>query len=347
MIKLIVWHDGGCLPCGRETVLLQPFGLAARWSGLRAQLERLYPLFLRFRPQLPAGSRRGARNVKPRSDPVGPGQRSVWDFPRPAIAERCFAPIMVEHAGHIIADTRSSIHTLETSHPPSYYIPPDSIAPGVLRGARGAAFCEWKGAALYWDVVVGDLVLPRVGWSYPTPHRHLRCYATTSPSTLLRSIARLTAKRWSRSPALSTGAGSPPTSPGRSRASPEALAGERRFHRATPARSSQRARIALRPIRTTRRRGRRGHARRGCQATGSGRAVTSERPAPYPRQYRPARRSSVAFARGGNEAWPDDLDGCRQFPSARADTGHGGAARQCPPYAAAAADDTPLRWTRV
>ena len=134
--------------------------------------------------------------MKPRSDPVGPGQRSVWDFPRPAIAERCFAPIMVEHAGYIIADTRSSIHTLETSHPPSYYIPPDSIAPGVLRGARGAAFCEWKGAALYWDVVVGDLVLPRVGWSYPTPHRHLRCYATTSPSTLLRSTARLTAKRW-------------------------------------------------------------------------------------------------------------------------------------------------------
>lgn len=105
MIKLIVWHDGGCLPCGRETALLQPFGLAARWSWLRAQLERLYPLFLRFRPQLPAGSRRGARNVKPRSDPVGPGRRSVWDFPRPAIAERCFAPIMVEHAGHIIADT--------------------------------------------------------------------------------------------------------------------------------------------------------------------------------------------------------------------------------------------------
>jgi uncharacterized protein (DUF427 family) len=107
--------------------------------------------------------------VRPRSDPVGPGQQSVWDFPRPAIAERCIAHVMIEHAGHIIADTRSSIRTLETSHPPSYYIPPEAIEPGVLRRAGGGSFCEWKGAALYWDVVIGDLVLPRVGWSYPDP----------------------------------------------------------------------------------------------------------------------------------------------------------------------------------
>lgn len=112
-------------------------------------------------------SRSAEREAKVR--PGRPGAAERVGFPRPAIAERCIAPIMVEHAGHIIADTRSSIRTPETSHPPSYYIPPDAIAPGVLRGAGGAAFCEWKGAALYWDVVVGDLVLPRVGWSYPDP----------------------------------------------------------------------------------------------------------------------------------------------------------------------------------
>ena len=107
--------------------------------------------------------------MRPTPDPPAPGQRSVWTFPRPAIAEPCPAHVMIEHRGIVIADTRASVRTLETSHPPSYYIPPGDIAPGVLRRAAGSSFCEWKGSALYWDVVIGDLVLPRVGWSYPDP----------------------------------------------------------------------------------------------------------------------------------------------------------------------------------
>lgn len=78
---------------------------------------------------------------------------------------------MIEHAATIVADTRASIRTLETSHPPSYYIPRADIAPGILRDADGSSFCEWKGTAIYWDVVIGDIVLERVGWSYPTPTR--------------------------------------------------------------------------------------------------------------------------------------------------------------------------------
>jgi uncharacterized protein (DUF427 family) len=107
--------------------------------------------------------------VTPRPDPTSPGQESVWAYPRPAIAEPSGAHIVIEHAGVVIADTRASIRTLETSHPPSYYIPPGDLAPGVLRRANGGSFCEWKGAAAYWDVVIGDIVLPRVGWSYPGP----------------------------------------------------------------------------------------------------------------------------------------------------------------------------------
>lgn len=107
--------------------------------------------------------------MRPRPDPVGPGQVSVWSFPRPAIVEACPARIVIEHRGEAIADTTASVRTLETSHPPSYYIPPGDIAPGVLRRAAGSSFCEWKGHAVYWDVVIGDLVLPKVGWSYPDP----------------------------------------------------------------------------------------------------------------------------------------------------------------------------------
>lgn len=107
--------------------------------------------------------------MPPRPDPVQPGQRSVWDFPRPAVAEPCDAHIRIQHRGMIIAETRNAICTYETSHPPSYYIPPQDVAPGLLRRASGSSFCEWKGAASYWDVVIGDEVLQRVGWSYASP----------------------------------------------------------------------------------------------------------------------------------------------------------------------------------
>jgi len=100
-----------------------------------------------------------------------PGQESVWSYPRPAIAEPSPARVTIEHCGVVIADTCASVRTLETSHPPSYYIPRDNIAPDILRRAAGSSFCEWKGSAAYWDVVIGDIVLSRVGWSYadPTP----------------------------------------------------------------------------------------------------------------------------------------------------------------------------------
>jgi uncharacterized protein (DUF427 family) len=107
--------------------------------------------------------------MRPRPDPVGPGQESVWSYPRPPIAELTQAHIVIAHRGVVVADSHSSIRTLETSHPPSYYIPPAAISPGLLRRATGASFCEWKGAATYWDVLIGDLVLPRVAWSYANP----------------------------------------------------------------------------------------------------------------------------------------------------------------------------------
>jgi uncharacterized protein (DUF427 family) len=107
--------------------------------------------------------------IHPRPDPVEPGQESVWDYPRPAIALATDAHIVIEHGGQVIADTRNTVRVLETSHPPNYYIPPHDIAEGVLRRAGGSSFCEWKGAAKYWDVVVEDEVLEQVGWSYPNP----------------------------------------------------------------------------------------------------------------------------------------------------------------------------------
>ncbi len=107
----------------------------------------------------------------PSPDPIQPGQESVWSFPRPAICEPTDSRIVIEHRTLNIANTSASIRTLETSHPPSYYIPPTDIRPGVLRRGSGSSFCEWKGQAVYWDVVLDGEVLPAVGWSYPNPSR--------------------------------------------------------------------------------------------------------------------------------------------------------------------------------
>lgn len=93
----------------------------------------------------------------------------MWSFPRPAIAQPTDAHIVIEHRGRVIADSRAAIRTLETSHPPSYYFPRDDITPGILRRGEGSSFCEWKGAATYWDLVLGEDVLPSVGWSYAQP----------------------------------------------------------------------------------------------------------------------------------------------------------------------------------
>ncbi len=76
---------------------------------------------------------------------------------------------MVELGGREIARTTRSWRMLETSHPPTYYVPLDCFADGVLRPVAGSTMCEWKGAASYFDLVSGDVVAHRAGWTYPTP----------------------------------------------------------------------------------------------------------------------------------------------------------------------------------
>jgi uncharacterized protein (DUF427 family) len=106
---------------------------------------------------------------RPERDPVGPGQESVWDFPRPSIAEPVSAHIVVMLGGRTIAETRCAVRTIETSHPPTYYLPRDDIDPGALRAASGSSFCEWKGSAQYHDVVAGTVIRRGAAWSYPHP----------------------------------------------------------------------------------------------------------------------------------------------------------------------------------
>ena len=121
-------------------------------------------------------------------DPVrvepGPGQESVWDYPRPPALERTDSHLVVEHAGVVVADTRRGWRVLETSQPPAYYFPPEDVRLDLLEPSLHATFCEWKGQASYRSIRVGDVVATDAVWLYehPTPQfepitDHLAFYA--------------------------------------------------------------------------------------------------------------------------------------------------------------------------
>lgn len=110
----------------------------------------------------------------------------VASYPRPPALLPCGRHIRVEVFGRVFCETSRSLRVLETFHPPSYYLPPDSVDTSLLQPAAGRSFCEWKGVARYFDLVPPDLVAPvdhydpgggcpvatrqrRAVWSYPEP----------------------------------------------------------------------------------------------------------------------------------------------------------------------------------
>lgn len=99
----------------------------------------------------------------------GPGQESVWDYPRPPRVEPTDRRIRVVHGGRVIADTTSAYRVLETSHPPNYYVPPSDVDADVIRRVGGGTACEWKGRATYYDVVLEEETIERAVWSYDQP----------------------------------------------------------------------------------------------------------------------------------------------------------------------------------
>jgi uncharacterized protein (DUF427 family) len=99
----------------------------------------------------------------------GPGQESVWDYPRPPALERTASTVEIVLDGRTVAHTERPLRVLETSHPPTYYVPAADFVEGALRPASGRSLCEWKGEAAYLDVVSGSVVAPRAAWHYARP----------------------------------------------------------------------------------------------------------------------------------------------------------------------------------
>lgn len=67
---------------------------------------------------------------------------NVWDYPRPPRIEPSDELVRVVLGGEVIAETRASLRVLETSHPPTYYLPRAAFREGALESAPGASVCE-------------------------------------------------------------------------------------------------------------------------------------------------------------------------------------------------------------
>ena len=98
----------------------------------------------------------------------------VCDYPRPPALVECAAHVRVEALGQLFADSHRSLRVLETFHPPTVYLPPEAVRQELLQPSAGASFCEWKGVARYFDVVVdpgasAERRLRRAVWTYPEP----------------------------------------------------------------------------------------------------------------------------------------------------------------------------------
>jgi uncharacterized protein (DUF427 family) len=118
---------------------------------------------------------------RPKPDPIGPGEESVWEYPRPPRLEAEGRQIILVFNGVTVVDTKRALRVLETSHPPTYYLPPDDFAPGSLVAAPGASYCEWKGIARY----------PSPTPSYAALADHVAVYCSTMDSCTVGGEAAL------------------------------------------------------------------------------------------------------------------------------------------------------------
>lgn len=117
----------------------------------------------------------------------GPGQESVWDYPRPPRLEPTPKRLRVIFNGQTVAESVRGLRVLETSQPPAYYFPPGDVRQDLLMRSGYRTLCEWKGVAVYFTLQVQSKVSQNAAWSYPNPSAGfelLRDYVAFYPSRM-------------------------------------------------------------------------------------------------------------------------------------------------------------------
>jgi uncharacterized protein (DUF427 family) len=102
----------------------------------------------------------------------GPGQESVWDYPRPPALRSDARRVRVLSGERLIANSTSALRVLETASPPTFYLPPDDVDTRYLKlDPAGSSFCEWKGEATYFDIETEAGRIVDAAWSYRKPKK--------------------------------------------------------------------------------------------------------------------------------------------------------------------------------
>jgi uncharacterized protein (DUF427 family) len=109
------------------------------------------------------------RSDRPIPIQPGPGQESVWDYPRPPRVEPVAERLRVIVDGVVLADTIRGYRVLETAGAPVYYVPPEDVDRTLLRPSSHRSTCEWKGQASYRSYV-GSRRIDDIAWSYDDPN---------------------------------------------------------------------------------------------------------------------------------------------------------------------------------
>lgn len=93
--------------------------------------------------------------------------------------------IMVKVAGHVLADSRSSLELREATYPAVYYIPRKDVDMSLLERSDHHTYCPYKGDCSYYSMpLAGERGINAV-WTYEMPYDavatikdHLAFYTT-------------------------------------------------------------------------------------------------------------------------------------------------------------------------
>ncbi len=111
---------------------------------------------------------------KPAPEPAGPGEESVWDYPRPPeirTVDFGTGPLecRVVLDGRDLARSSRVLRVCETAGAPVYYFPPEDVCTETLKPTSQISVCEWKGAAVYYDIVGSVHSARNAAFAYPDP----------------------------------------------------------------------------------------------------------------------------------------------------------------------------------
>ena len=107
--------------------------------------------------------------IKPeQAEPVGPGEESVWSYPRPPAVVFVKNKFSVFLNGKKILQAEDAIKVMETASPPTYYFAREALLCQTDTSEK-KSHCEWKGVAHYLHFIIDEKVYKDVAWYYATP----------------------------------------------------------------------------------------------------------------------------------------------------------------------------------